>query len=109
MFSFCVQDDCARFQQFPPGHFYSSKTGEFTRYYNPKFLTDFEASPQRFPSTPLDLVALRVAFESAVEKRMMSDVPFGERLRQKLGIPCMYAWVGEIGVCLGHQQEGSGI
>ncbi|MEW5307978.1 MAG: hypothetical protein WDW36_010344 [Sanguina aurantia] len=73
----CLKDDCARFQQFPPGHYYSSKTGEFTRYYNPKFYTDFEATPQRFPSTPLDLTALRVAFESAVEKRMMSDVPFG--------------------------------
>lgn len=31
-----TQDDCTRFQQFPPGHYYSSKTGEFTRYYNPK-------------------------------------------------------------------------
>lgn len=53
------QDDCTRFQQFPPGHFYNSKTGEFTRYYNPKYFLDFEAKPQRFPSAPYDPVALR--------------------------------------------------
>jgi hypothetical protein len=38
----CLKDECVRFQQFPPGHYYSSKTGEFTRYYNPKFYLDFE-------------------------------------------------------------------
>mmetsp|Transcript_4497 Transcript_4497/g.7583 ORF Transcript_4497/g.7583 Transcript_4497/m.7583 type:complete len:584 (+) Transcript_4497:64-1815(+) len=73
----CLKDDCTRFQQFPPGHYYSSKTGEFHRYYNPKFLTDFEATPERFPSTPLDLTLLRTTFEASVEKRLMSDVPFG--------------------------------
>lgn len=41
-----LQDDCTRFQQFPPGHYYSSKTGEFHRYYNPKFYLDFEAKPE---------------------------------------------------------------
>jgi hypothetical protein len=40
------QDDCVTFRQFPPGHYYSSKTGEFTRYYNPRHYLDFEASPQ---------------------------------------------------------------
>lgn len=44
---------------------------------NPRFYLDFEANPQRYPSTPYDPVALRHAFEAAVEKRMMSDVPFG--------------------------------
>ncbi|GFR44802.1 hypothetical protein Agub_g6137 [Astrephomene gubernaculifera] len=73
----CLKDDCTRFQQFPPGHYYSSKTGEFTRYYNPRHYLDFEATPQRFPSEPYDTVKLRLAFEAAVEKRMMSDVPFG--------------------------------
>lgn len=73
----CLKDDCARFQQFPPGHYYSSKTGQFHRYYNPQFFVDAEATPERFPSAPLDLVQLRTAFETAVEKRLMSDVPFG--------------------------------
>ena len=75
---FPLQDDCTRFQQFPPGHYYDSKTGEFVRYYNPKFYLDFDAEPHRYPSTPLDLVALRTAFEKSVIKRLMSDVPFGE-------------------------------
>lgn len=43
-----------RFQQFPPGHYYDSKTKEFTRYYNPQFYLDFEAQPPRTPSTPYD-------------------------------------------------------
>jgi len=73
----CIKDDCARFQQFPPGHYYSSKTGTFVRYYNPRFYLDFEAQPLRCPSTPYDPVVLRHAFEAAVEKRLMSDVPFG--------------------------------
>lgn len=73
----CLKDDCTRFQQFPPGHYYSSKTGEFHRYYNPKFYLDFEAKPEVFPSKPLDLGELKGAFEKAVIKRLMSDVPFG--------------------------------
>lgn len=50
----------------------------FTRYYNPQFFLDFEASPPRCPNTPYDPKVLREAFEAAVAKRMMSDVPFGE-------------------------------
>lgn len=73
----CLKDDCARFQQFPPGHFYTSKSGEFSRYFNPEFYLGFEAQPGRIPSKPVDLPALRTAFETAVEKRLMSDVPFG--------------------------------
>jgi asparagine synthase (glutamine-hydrolysing) len=48
-----------RFQQFPPGHYYDSKTKEFTRYYNPKFYLDFEAQPPVTPSTPYDPVVSR--------------------------------------------------
>ncbi|GIL60360.1 hypothetical protein Vafri_14975 [Volvox africanus] len=73
----CLKDECARFQQFPPGHYYSSKTGEFVRYFNPQFYLDFEARPEIYPSEPYDPVKLRKAFEASVEKRMMSDVPFG--------------------------------
>ncbi|KXZ50277.1 hypothetical protein GPECTOR_17g916 [Gonium pectorale] len=73
----CLQDECTRFQHFPPGHYYSSATGAFVRYYNPPFYTDFEAVPRRFPSAPFDAAALRQAFEAAVSKRLMSDVPYG--------------------------------
>jgi asparagine synthase (glutamine-hydrolysing) len=50
----------------------------FKRYYNPQFYLEFEASPPQCPSTPYDAKVLREAFEAAVVKRMMSDVPFGE-------------------------------
>jgi len=73
----CLKDDCTRFQQFPPGHYYNSKTQEFTPYYKPEFYLGFDASPQRFPTTPLDLAKLRTSFEKSVIKRLMSDVPFG--------------------------------
>lgn len=73
-----IHECTCRFQQFPPGHYFSSKTGEFTRYYNPQFYLDFEAQPPRTPSTPYDPRVLREAFEAAVEKRLMSDVPFGK-------------------------------
>ncbi|KAG1666782.1 hypothetical protein FOA52_004618 [Chlamydomonas sp. UWO 241] len=73
----CLKDECARFQQFPPGHYYSSKTNEFVRWYNPQYLTDFNAKPEVFPTGELDLSVIRTAFEKAVTKRLMSDVPFG--------------------------------
>lgn len=43
-----TQDDCTRFEQFPPGHYYSSKTNKFTRYFNPQYYLDFEAKPERW-------------------------------------------------------------
>jgi len=63
--------ECARFEVFPPGHFYSSKGGQLTRWYNPVW---------RQPGSvyrPYDKLALRSAFEVAVRRRMMSDVPWG--------------------------------
>jgi asparagine synthase (glutamine-hydrolysing) len=69
---------CLRFQQFPPGHYYSSKGRGFQRYYNPQFYLDAEACPPRTPTTPYSPTVLREALVTAVEKRMMSDVPFGE-------------------------------
>uniref|UniRef100_A0A7S3R4C0 Asparagine synthetase [glutamine-hydrolyzing] n=1 Tax=Dunaliella tertiolecta TaxID=3047 RepID=A0A7S3R4C0_DUNTE len=73
----CLKDDCTRFEQFPPGHYFSSKTNSYTRYFNPQYYLDFEAQPPRYPTGALDLGALRTSFERAVEKRLMSDVPFG--------------------------------
>lgn len=102
----CLKDDCVRFQQFPPGHYYSSKEGEFKRYFNPKFYTDFDAKPERFPSEPLDLPKLRAAFEKAVEKRLMSDVPFGVLLSggldSSLVAACAKRIIGERGTLWGN-------
>ncbi|KAG0598262.1 hypothetical protein M758_12G058900 [Ceratodon purpureus] len=67
-----LKDDCERFEVFPPGHIYSSKNGGLRRYYNPPWFSETYV-----PSTPFDVLALRAAFEKAVVKRLMTDVPFG--------------------------------
>ncbi|MEI6410977.1 MAG: asparagine synthase B [Bacteroidota bacterium] len=63
-----LADACVTFEAFPPGHFYSPETG-LQRYYNPKW--------ENGPATDEDPSGLRESLESAVEKRLMSDVPFG--------------------------------
>ncbi|CAM6095398.1 unnamed protein product [Calypogeia fissa] len=64
-------DECETFKVFPPGHIYSSKTGELRRWYDPVWFSE------SIPSVPYDPIALRKAFERAVIKRLMTDVPFG--------------------------------
>ena len=32
-----MHDTCYTMSEFPPGHYYDSKTGEFHRYYNPQW------------------------------------------------------------------------
>ncbi|KAJ0547495.1 Asparagine synthetase [glutamine-hydrolyzing] [Helianthus annuus] len=66
-----LNDDCEHFEVFPPGHLYSSKSGGFRRWYNPPWFSE------TIPSTPYDPLVLRRAFENAVIKRLMTDVPFG--------------------------------
>ncbi|KAJ0539371.1 Asparagine synthetase [glutamine-hydrolyzing] [Helianthus annuus] len=66
-----LNDDCEHFEVFPPGHLYSSKSGGFRRWYNPPWFSE------SIPSTPYDPLVLRRAFENAVIKRLMTDVPFG--------------------------------
>ncbi|XP_047047781.1 asparagine synthetase [glutamine-hydrolyzing] [Lolium rigidum] len=66
-----LNDDCEHFEAFPPGHLYSSKQGGFKRWYNPPWFSE------AIPSVPYDPLALRKAFEKAVIKRLMTDVPFG--------------------------------
>eukprot|EP00640_Fibrocapsa_japonica_P000475 CAMPEP_0113935160 /NCGR_PEP_ID=MMETSP1339-20121228/2373_1 /TAXON_ID=94617 /ORGANISM="Fibrocapsa japonica" /LENGTH=555 /DNA_ID=CAMNT_0000937217 /DNA_START=71 /DNA_END=1738 /DNA_ORIENTATION=- /assembly_acc=CAM_ASM_000762 len=67
-----LNEHCATFKQFPPGHTYSSKTGHFVEWYTPTWrITD------TIPTLELDLAKLREAFETAVIRRMMSDVPWG--------------------------------
>jgi len=71
--------ECTKFQNFPPGHIYCSKgpkAGEFQRWYEPNW------APEMKPGVPLpkekfQADTLRHAFENAVIRRMMSDVPWG--------------------------------
>lgn len=67
-----LKDDCERFEVFPPGHLYSSKHGGLRRYYNPPWFSETYV-----PTTPYEPLVLRAAFEKAVVKRLMTDVPFG--------------------------------
>ncbi|TVU27541.1 hypothetical protein EJB05_30160 [Eragrostis curvula] len=67
-----LHDECEHFEIFPPGHLYSSaNNGGFRRWYNPPWFSE------AIPSVPYDPLALRKAFEKAVTKRLMTDVPFG--------------------------------
>jgi hypothetical protein len=68
-----VERTCARFQQFLPGHYYTSETpGVFHRWYEPKW-----SIQKTLPTAAVDLAALREIFTTAVCRVMMSDVPWG--------------------------------
>ena len=67
-----ISDVCAQLDEFPPGHYYSSKDKNPVKYYSPSW-----AAAGTLPSAPLDLAALREAFESAVKRQLMCDVPYG--------------------------------
>ncbi|KAF4125691.1 asparagine synthase (glutamine-hydrolysing) [Geosmithia morbida] len=68
----CLHPVCDKIVAFPPGHVYDSKTGQTTRYFNPKWW-----DPKNVPSTPVDYRVLRHALEKSVRKRLMAEVPFG--------------------------------
>ena len=67
-----LADICADVAQFPPGHYYDSERGELVRYYQ---------RPWRDHATTKDVEVskqeLREAFERAVHRQLMSDVPYG--------------------------------
>jgi asparagine synthase (glutamine-hydrolysing) len=79
-------DHCHKIISFPPGCFYSSKTGTTTQYYTPTFYKHLE---ENYPSLDDELVApsdafieqlcieLRVSLEKSVKRHLMSEVPFG--------------------------------
>ena len=63
---------CKTIEEFPPGHFLDSKTGELVKYYQRDWseydnVKNNDASPQ----------ALKVALENSVKRQLMSDVPYG--------------------------------
>ncbi len=65
-------DDCADVAQFPPGHWYDTATGELTKYYERPW-RDY-AAVEGVEVTPTEL---REAFEAAVHRQLMTDVPYG--------------------------------
>ncbi len=65
-----IADQCRTFSTFPPGHFYTPKTG-FVKYYRPEY-EDYKTAVK-----PLDLSQIRETLTEATRKRLMSDVPIG--------------------------------
>ncbi|KPF95485.1 asparagine synthetase B [Rhodopseudomonas sp. AAP120] len=65
-------DICADAAQFPPGHWYDSGTDTLTRYYVRPW-RDYKS----VENVAADRVALREAFERAVHRQLMTDVPYG--------------------------------
>ena len=66
---------CKTIEDFPPGHFLDSEVGKPVRYYQPEW-RDFETVRDRV----CDLRELRDALEDAVERQLMSDVPYATLL-----------------------------
>lgn len=65
-----ITDQCQSFSTFPPGHYYTPKTG-FVKYYKPEWEDAAKAVEA------VDYAAIREILTQAVEKRLMSDVPIG--------------------------------
>lgn len=65
-------DVCPKIEEFPPGNIYNSKTGKMHRYYNPKW-----AKKGHYPKEKYNLKKLRKSLEDAIERQLMSDVPYG--------------------------------
>ncbi len=67
-----LADTCADVAQFPPGHWYDSATGELTKYYERPW-RDYDA----VQGVEVSKQELREAFEAAVHRQLMTDVPYG--------------------------------
>lgn len=65
-----IADQCNTFFTFPPGHFYTSKTG-FVKYYKPIYEEPTKATQA------LNFELIRETLTQATRKRLMSDVPIG--------------------------------
>ncbi|EDO25657.1 predicted protein, partial [Nematostella vectensis] len=65
-----IADQCKTFSTFPPGHYYTTKTG-FVKYYKPEWEEQSKAVEE------LDYAAIRTTLTESVRKRLMADVPFG--------------------------------
>lgn len=67
-----LHDVCVSFEDFPPGHVYDSETGETSQWYEPKWWDE-----NRCPDNKMDIKGLHDKMYEAVERQLMSDVPYG--------------------------------
>lgn len=74
----CLDEECDKIISFPPGHVFDSRDGSVTRYYTPSWLDGDSDGPNAvIPSQEADLRLIRETLETAVKKRLMSEVPYG--------------------------------
>ncbi|MCD8071896.1 MAG: asparagine synthase B [Alistipes sp.] len=68
-----LEGTCTSIKQFEPGHYYySAGSGEMVRWYERQW-TYYD----KVKDNPADLTVLRDSLEKAVERQLMSDVPYG--------------------------------
>jgi asparagine synthase (glutamine-hydrolysing) len=73
-----LMDECDDIVSFPPGHVYDSLDDSTTRYFNPTWWDgDLDGPGVNIPTSPANLTLLRETLETAVKKRLMSEVPYG--------------------------------
>ncbi|KAF9246211.1 hypothetical protein BU15DRAFT_39733 [Melanogaster broomeanus] len=71
-----LSDECDEIISFPPGHVYDSQDNSTTPYYRPSWFNGDEENAT-VPTTQTDYALLRETLETAVRKRLMSEVPYG--------------------------------
>lgn len=81
---------CDRYEVFPPGHYYRGKEGVIKRWYKRDW-TDYEAVAQ----SKVGVAELREALEAAVQRQLMSDVPYGVLLSGGLDSSVISAVAGK--------------
>ena len=64
--------NCNKIEDFPPGHFWSSKTGKIQPYYKKDW-----RKYDNVKNNKSDLEMVRKGLEDAVHRQLMSDVPYG--------------------------------
>jgi asparagine synthase (glutamine-hydrolysing) len=67
-----LEGTCTKIELFPPGHYMSSKDGEFVQWYKRDW-TDYDAVKENETS----IAEVKEALEAAVHRQLMSDVPYG--------------------------------
>lgn len=65
-----IADQCKSFSTFPPGHYYTAKSG-FVKYYHPEY------EDHKNATHTLDFGLIRESLIEASRKRLMSEVPVG--------------------------------
>ncbi|KAI0306512.1 glutamine-hydrolyzing asparagine synthase [Multifurca ochricompacta] len=76
----CLVEECDKIIAFPPGHVFDSRDGSLIRYYMPSWWDGDSDSGNKdvlIPSQTADLKLIRETLETAVKKRLMSEVPYG--------------------------------